>query len=496
MASDAVGRPGRPVRGGGAADRPRRPGLRRRPWDGPAFRVHLPEPARGGHGPGAHRGRPAPGRRGRPLEVGRHRDQLDRAARPGRRPDHGRRASTRRRGRPWPAPSASWSSSTPSRRSFPRGGACPLIARPAAQPSRASAGEPHRRYNPLIDEWVLVSAGRTRRPWLGAEEPEQDGAGLAFDPDCYLCPGNVRANGNVNPDYAETFVFTNDFSALRPDTSIAIVDDGLLRAEGERGLVPRRVLLAAPRPDARPDGPRRRAPGDRRVGRADRASSAPSTAGSRSSRTAARRWAPPIRIRTARSGPGRRSRRGCARGFGAASSPGDDRSAAPARLRRPRVGRPARGRRDRRVAGRRAVLGGLAIRDAAHPRSGRRPASPSSTMPPATTWPRCCTGCSAGTTGCSSGRSRIPWAGTRRRSASDPTDAWQVHAHFYPPLLRATIRKFMVGYELLAETQRDLTAEDAAARLRAVVPGRATADAGTRAPSDPAAPVRAGAPRT
>ena len=76
------------------------------------------------------------------------------------------------------------------------------------------------------------------------------------------------------------------------------------------------------------------------------------------------------------------------------------------------------------------------------------------------------------------------------------TDAWQVHAHFYPPLLRATIRKFMVGYELLAETQRDLTAEDAAARLRAVVPGRATADAATRAPSDPAAPVRAGAPRT
>ena len=63
------------------------------------------------------------------------------------------------------------------------------------------AGEPHRRYNPLIDEWVLVSAGRTRRPWLGAEEPEQERAGLRFDPDCYLCPGNVRANGNVNPDY-------------------------------------------------------------------------------------------------------------------------------------------------------------------------------------------------------------------------------------------------------------------------------------------------------
>ena len=98
------------------------------------------------------------------------------------------------------------------------------------------ATEPHRRYNPLIDEWVLVSAGRGRRPWLGAEEPEVDGAGPAFDPDCYLCPGNVRANGNVNPAYPDTFVFTNDFSALRPDTPTAVVNDGLLRAEGEQGL--------------------------------------------------------------------------------------------------------------------------------------------------------------------------------------------------------------------------------------------------------------------
>src|SRR5258706_12752144 len=87
------------------------------------------------------------------------------------------------------------------------------------------AGEPHRRYSPLIDEWVLVSAGRTRRPWLGAEEPEPEVGTLPYDPDCYLCPGNVRANGDVNPSYGETFVFTNDFSALRPDTSMAVVDD-------------------------------------------------------------------------------------------------------------------------------------------------------------------------------------------------------------------------------------------------------------------------------
>ena len=75
----------------------------------------------------------------------------------------------------------------------------------------------------------------------------RESAALTYDPDCYLCPGNVRANGDVNPGYAETFVFTNDFSALRPDTSIASIDDGLLRAEGERGSC--RVVCFSPRHD-------------------------------------------------------------------------------------------------------------------------------------------------------------------------------------------------------------------------------------------------------
>ena len=70
---------------------------------------------------------------------------------------------------------------------------------------------------------------------------------MTFDPDCYLCPGNVRANGNVNPRYDETYVFTNDFAALRPDTSIESIDDGLLRAEGERGSC--RVVCFSPRHD-------------------------------------------------------------------------------------------------------------------------------------------------------------------------------------------------------------------------------------------------------
>ena len=98
------------------------------------------------------------------------------------------------------------------------------------------ARDPHRRYNPLIDEWVLVSAGRSIRPWLGAEEPEVAHDRPTYVADCYLCPGNVRANGNRNPDYGTTFVFDNDFAALRADTSEATVEHGLLRAEGERGV--------------------------------------------------------------------------------------------------------------------------------------------------------------------------------------------------------------------------------------------------------------------
>ena len=108
-------------------------------------------------------------------------------------------------------------------------------------------------------------------------------------------------------------------------------------------------------------------------------------------------------------------------------------------------------------------------------------------MPRGTAWRRRWSSCWAATTASSDGRSRTRWAGTRPRSATaDATDGWQVHAHFYPPLLRANVRKFMVGYELLAETQRDLTPEDAAERLRAV--------SFTRAPAEPPAPASAGAP--
>ena len=78
---------------------------------------------------------------------------------------------------------------------------------------------PHRRNDPLTDQWVLVSANRTRRPWLGLKEAPAPERLPTYDPSCYLCPGNARAGGEVNPAYDSTFVFTNDFAALSPDTT-------------------------------------------------------------------------------------------------------------------------------------------------------------------------------------------------------------------------------------------------------------------------------------
>lgn len=96
---------------------------------------------------------------------------------------------------------------------------------------------PHRRLNILTGEWVLVSPHRTKRPWQGKVEDLAADNRPDYDPKCYLCPGNDRADGDVNPDYKESFVFKNDFSALLEDTPAAgMNDDGLLVAQNELGI--------------------------------------------------------------------------------------------------------------------------------------------------------------------------------------------------------------------------------------------------------------------
>jgi UDPglucose--hexose-1-phosphate uridylyltransferase len=109
------------------------------------------------------------------------------------------------------------------------------------------SASPHRRYNPLLDEWVLCSPHRLQRPWQGAVTPPA-GTGLpAYDPSCYLCPGNTRANGERNPPYTETFVFENDYPALLKTSEPPASTHPLLRAEPASGIC--RVICFTPRHD-------------------------------------------------------------------------------------------------------------------------------------------------------------------------------------------------------------------------------------------------------
>jgi len=328
--------------------------------------------------------------------------------------------------------------------------------------------QPHRRYNALTAEWLLVSAERTSRPWLGRMEAPPPAEMPTYDPTCYLCPGNERANGAHNPKYDSTFVFTNDFAALRPDTPDATIADGLLRAESERGTC--QVICFSPRHDL----------GLSRMGAAQ-------------VRTVVDLWA----AQTASLGERFEwvqvfENRGAA--MGASNPHPHGQIWAGDALPREAVREDATQRRHFEATGRKLLLdyasqelGGareLASDDdwlvlvpfwAAWPfETLVIPRRPVSRLPDLDDRQRNSLadrliGLLRGYDGLfqkpfpySMGWHQAPFDGVARPH-------WQLHAHFYPPLLQATVRKFMVGYELLSEPQRDITAEAAAERLRSAI---------------------------
>ncbi len=343
-------------------------------------------------------------------------------------------------------------------------------------------GRPHRRLNPLTGEWVLVSPQRTERPWLGQVEPAAAKALPAHDPACYLCPGNARAGGARNPAYTSTFVFDNDFPALLEATPAgASTPHPLLRAEAEPGLC--RVICYSPRHDL----PLARLPLEALEG-------------------VVAAWCEELRALEARPGIGYVQifeNRGAM--MGASNPHPHGQIWASASLPNEVVKERRCQAEHLRERGRCLLCELLAVESALGERVVCANAAFVALLPFWAVWPfetlvlpRRHLGSLDELDGAERGelarllreltsrydnlfRAPFPYSlGFHGRPpGGEPADeGFHLHLHLYPPLLRsATVRKFMVGYELLGTPQRDLTAESAAARLRAL-PARHYLDEG------------------
>jgi UDPglucose--hexose-1-phosphate uridylyltransferase len=332
------------------------------------------------------------------------------------------------------------------------------------------SNHPHRRYNPLSREWVLVSPHRTQRPWQGQVETTAPDQRPHYDPTCYLCPGNARAGGETNPSYEQTFVFTNDYAALLPDTPDGSLDrGGLLRAESDRGTC--RVVCFSPRHDltlAEMDVPALTQVVDVWVEQYNDLASQPLV-----------NYVQIFENRGAMMG---------------ASNPHPHGQIWATELLPLNVAREQDAQAEYFAANGRTLLADyLAIEEAEGERIVCANEHFVALVPFWAVWPfetMVISRRPAGALPDLSADERAGLADILKRLTTRydnlfqvsfpysmglhqrPTDGhehpeWHLHAHFYPPLLRsATVRKFMVGFELLGEPQRDITAESAAARLR------------------------------
>ena len=338
---------------------------------------------------------------------------------------------------------------------------------------------PHRRRNPLTGRWVLVSPHRAGRPWQGETGDPAPRGGATYDPGCYLCPGNTRTGGEVNPAYPATFVFPNDFPALMPDTPAPAADRSLYAMAPARGEA--RVICYSPDhsqtlPDM--DEPAVRALIDTWAAQSAELDATYANVqvfenkgammGCSSPHPHGQIWAsdfvPGELADEDRAQAAWHSEHGGALldAVVAAELAAAERVIAvndqwlavvPFWAQWPfevlLIARVSGGRPGGRAVGRIEQLDDAA-RDALarilRAITGRYDALFDCSMPYSMGWHQ------------TPGTSQAP-------------DSWRLHAHFYPPLLRsASVRKFMVGYEMLAEAQRDLTPETAAQRLRDVVP--------------------------
>ncbi|HTS00285.1 MAG TPA: UDP-glucose--hexose-1-phosphate uridylyltransferase [Bacteroidota bacterium] len=332
------------------------------------------------------------------------------------------------------------------------------------------AVDPHRRFNSLTGDWVFVSPGRTKRPWQGKVETPARDERPRYDPGCYLCPGNERAGGMRNPAYSTTFVFDNDFGSLNPGTTHAKFREGkLLLAQGEAGIC--RVVCFSPRHD--------RTLAELETGEirgvVDILTDEFASLGSRAY------------VNYVQIFENKGEIMGC-------SNPHPHCQIWAGRTIPVEPAKEMRRMLAYRREHRRCLLCDYAKLEL---RTGERLVFANDAfaviVPFWAVWPFETLVVSrrhAGTLTQLSREERDALADILKRLAvrydnlfgvsfpyssgfhQSPTDGGKhpeahLHMHFYPPLLRsATVRKFMVGYEMLANPQRDITPEDAAARLR------------------------------